>query len=156
MEWLGVAEAAVSSEQMAQAGLQLNIDSAVDTGQVPYLTRLGALGQQRHRAGSTSPTRPSADQMPTHLLLRHQAHRLQDGMVLVVTSAGPRLQVAQEADSVCRIQRTADRVILHPAAGASLTLNGQSLTQPTAVCAGDALSFGADSHVGHLIQEVVE
>src|SRR5690554_2176397 len=44
MEWLGVADAAVSSEQMAQAGLQLNIDSAVDTDQVPYLTRLAALG----------------------------------------------------------------------------------------------------------------
>lgn len=142
--WLGSDEVAVSSEQMAQAGLALDLDAVPTTGQVPYVTRLAA-GRRlsAHDSGARSAANTAREDLPTHLLVGHQARRLQGVRWLVPGDSGPGLQAEPSPQALCEIQQSADGVTVLPVPGAEVRLNGAALTAPHAVRTGDTLTVNS-------------
>lgn len=182
VEWLGagtiaVAGAPVSSEQMAAAGLRLDIGVAGDARQVPYVTRMAehkAAQQPVHQAEPQPTQQPTQQPMPqpapqstqedsapavatpTHILLGDQARRLQDRMVLAATADGPSLQSQLGPDSLCEIRQDQTGVTIAPVVGVTLRINGEPLTRVANVRSGDILDGGADVGSVRFIQVISE
>lgn len=149
--------------------------------QVPYVTQLAERKASRRSAPQLSPellSEPSSEAappsspssppqsspqtstatvgVPTHILLAHQAHKLQGRMSLTITPAGPSLQSEGGLNSVCQIHRDAAGVIIHPAPGATLGINGKPLIEATKVRTGDTLYYGEEDGDAYFIQVLSE
>jgi len=149
--WLGVSAPAVSGEQVAAACLQAAEDLSSAGSSVPYVTAM-RVRQTPVATATTIPTDATA-LAPTHVLLGHEAWSVERPCVLA--SDGQRvvhlLHAQDQADVLCTLLPSACTLTLSAVNG-GVTVNGEPVSGPRPVFAGDSIGLTATGTVLQLIR----